>query len=198
MLKAIIFLTGIIMFILSLYYGLSIIKGQRLASSLDKQETSYAAISEGPLPCTWDTNLSSRVIPENKSQAIIIQFSNTYDEKCETILTLRSPGFDTTPNKEEQKINLESKSQGSLSWILTPRKIGTFEITISDIINTKILGITVNNIFGLSATYAKLLSISGSLMGPMLTVPWWVEKLITRRRFSIKKDEKSEKEVTIN
>ena len=35
---------------------------------------------------------------------------------------------------------------------------------------------TVKDEYGLTATQAKLLALVGSLFGPMLTLPWWVDK----------------------
>jgi len=188
MAKKFIAIAGILLFLSALLLGNSLRKGENLASALDDEKNVFA-IMEGPPPCTWEVNVPERVIAENKSQAIVVEVSNSADVDCESTLSLRAPGFDMSPPKEEQKIILKSAGKGSLSWILTPRKTGVFEIAVSDIINTRIFGITVKNVFGLTASQAKLFSIVGSLFGPMFTVPWWWDKFRGRKqKQEIRKD----------
>lgn len=188
MVKKFIAFAGILLFLSALVMGNALRKGEKLASALDDEKKVFA-IMEGPPPCTWEAKVPERVMAENKSQAIVVEVTNSADVDCESTLSLRAPGFDMSPPKEEQKITLKSASKGSLSWILTPRKTGTFELAVSDIINTQIFGITVNNVFGLSTSQAKLFSIVGSLFGPMFTVPWWWDKLRGRKqKQEIRKD----------
>ena len=74
-----------------------------------------------------------------------------------------APGFEISPAREEQKIALKAGGAGSLSWIVSPHRTGTFQIAVSDILNTQILGVTVKDENGLTATQAKLLALVGSL-----------------------------------
>ena len=147
-----------------------------LAISKDNEEQVFGMI-EGIPPCSWDASPPERVVAENKSQAIVIEVASPTDSECESTISLRAPGFDISPYNAEQKIALEAGKEGSLSWILNPRKTGTYEIAVSDILNTKIFGITVTNVFGLNAMQAKIASFGGTLFGPMLTVPWWWDRL---------------------
>lgn len=175
MIKKLLGLTGLLVFIIALILRNQISNSQQLAMSLDDQEHSNAVV-EGPPPCTWTVIEPDRVMTENRSQAVSIEVSNSLAEECESYLSLRAPGFDFSPAREEQKINLKSNDSGSLSWILTPRKTGTYDLAISDMIDTKIFGITVTNMFGLPAIYAKIFSMVGGILGPMLTVPWWWDR----------------------
>ncbi len=183
MFKTIIGLIGIVLFLTGLALGNNLHKSELRAAKLDDKKTAFAEIgSDSPPFCSWDGKLTDRVMAENKSQAIVIEVSNSAEKECESTLTLRAPGFDTSPSKEEQKISLPAKGKGSLSWILTPRRSGTFEIALSDVINTKIYGISVTNVFGLSALQAKLFSGVGTLFGPMFTIPWWWDKWSQRKQ----------------
>ena len=182
MFKLFLAVAGIVLLITSVFFFNSIKQGEQLAAEVDTSETIYGSINEGPLPCTWDVRDPEQVVSEDKSQAILVTTTNELDIPCETVLSLRAPGFDMSPQKEEQKISLVASSSGSLSWILTPRKTGTFEIALSDVLNTKIFGITVKNMFGLNALQAKIASIFGGLFGPMLTVPWWFDKFWQRKK----------------
>ena len=112
----------------------------------------------------------------------MVMLTKNLDENCRSLISLRSPGFDISPAKDEQTISLNKGGKGSLSWIITPRKSGTFDIALSDSTNTKIYGISVTNILGLSAFQAKIASIFGGLFGPMFTIPWWWDKLRGRSK----------------
>ena len=177
MMKTIIAMAGVLLFLVGLVLGISLIVGALRAASLDETNTIHAAISEDAPPfCTWEASISARVMTQNTSQAVLVKLNNPADRACESTIALRAPGFEISPMREEQKIALAAGAAGSLSWIVSPRRTGTFQIAVSDILNTQILGVTVKDEYGLTATQAKLLALVGSLFGPMLTLPWWVEK----------------------
>lgn len=186
--KKIVGILGLIIFIIGVYVWITIYKSEQLAKALDQTKTTHGFI-DGPPPCTWETTAPEPVMSENTSQAIQIKTANSIDVACETTLSLGAPGFDKSPDKEEQKIVLEKGAIGSLSWILTPQNTGTYEITVSDMLNTKIYGITVTNVLGLSPIQAKVLSGVGSLFGPMFTIPWWWDRI--RRKKDIKEENKT-------
>lgn len=188
--KTFIGIVGILLFVFGIFLSNTLRNGERSASSLDGKKTVFGMISdEGPPPCSWDAKSPERVMADNKSQAVVIEVKNTDKKTCESILSLQAPSFETSPPKDEQKITVPAGKAGSLSWILTPRKPGTYQIAVSDILNTKIFGITVTNMFGLTATQAKTFSFFSGLLGPMLTVPWWVDKWFQRKKKQeVKKD----------
>ena len=146
---------------------------------------------DAPPPCVWDVQQPEKIMSEDKTQSIKVAFKNPAKKTCETYMSLRAPSFDTSPSKDEQKISVPPGKTGSLAWIITPRKTGTYELSVSDILNTRIFGITVTNIFGLNTTQAKVFSMLGTLLGPMLTVPWWVDKWFQRKRKQEPKKEDS-------
>ncbi len=191
MLKAFIGILGIMLLLAGIFVRNNVEKSEKLAFALDDKRTAFAVIGDNtPPPCIWETKEPERVMAENKTQAVSISVNNSAEKPCETYLSLRAPNFDLSPSKEEQKITLPSKGKGSLSWIMTPRKTGTFDLAVSDVINTQVFGITVTNMFGLTAAQAKIFSMLSTLCGPMLTVPWWVEKWMQRK----KKQEPSKEE----
>lgn len=126
--------------------------------------------------------MAQRVLSENNSQTIVVNATNATDTECQSQLTLLAPGFDVSPRKESQTVTAKSKGQGSVAWIVIPQKSGAFDIAVSDGLNTQTLGITVTNILGLTATQAQLCSILGTLFGPMLSIPWWVDRWQKRKR----------------
>jgi hypothetical protein len=180
--RTILAVAGVLLFLVGLVLAFSLIVGALRAASLDETNTIHAALSEDAPPfCMWEASISARVMTQNTSQAVLVKVSNPADRECQSTISLRAPGFDISPAREEQKIALAAGGAGSLSWIVTPHRTGTFQIAVSDILNTQILGVTVKDEYGLTATQAKLLALVGSFFGPMLTVPWWVDKLNLRK-----------------
>jgi hypothetical protein len=151
-------------------------KSENTAKLLDKQDSVNGAIYGMPL-CNWSAEELPRVLSENSSISLKINTKNTEQVDCETVLGLRAPGFDVSPAKDEQKVNLKPDATGSLSWIISPRKTGTYEVALTDNINTKSYGLIVKNIYGLNSFQTRALSWLGTIFGPMLTVPWWWDRL---------------------
>ncbi|GEM_PF-2357168 len=179
---AFIALIGVLLFVASLFIKTNISQGESKALALDEKKTAFAEVGGDVLPpCSWSAQSPDRVMAENKSQAVVIQVKNPQKEKCESAVSLRAPEFDMSPVKEEQKINLSGNSKGALSWIITPHNTGTYKISLSDVTDTRIFGITVTNVFGFSAIQAKIASIFGTIFGPMLTLPWWWDRLRNRK-----------------
>lgn len=180
--KLVVGLFGLLLFFGSFVYRNGLTRSAELASELNGEDTKYGMIGEGPPLCHWEVTPPEKVMSESKSESILISTKNDTDTECQTNLMLRAPGFDLSPNKEEQIVKLGATSSGSLSWILTPRKTGTFELAVSDVLNTKIFGVTVTNTFGLSTSQAKFASFLGSIFGPMFTVPWWWDRIRGKRQ----------------
>ena len=174
-------IVGILLFIFSVGSYLIVQLAENRAQALDDENKSYGMISGEFLPCSWEVKAPERVMTESKSQAILVDFSNPTDATCASTLALQAPGFDISPMKEEQEIVLQPHKNGSLSWILSPRKVGTYDIAVSDTLDTHVFGISVTNVFGLSAPIIKSGSILGSLFGPMFTVPWWWDRMRKRK-----------------
>jgi hypothetical protein len=187
MTKPLLGIIGLILLICSIFVISTLYNGERLAAARDDKKIRYGMIDDTIPMCLWEVQSPEKIMTEDKSQAIQIKTSNTADKECLTFLSLRAPGFDISPAKEEQKIVVPPQGKGSISWILTPDKTGTFEVSISDTLNTQIYGITVTNVFGLNTLHAKILSWLGGLFGPMLTVLWWWDRL--RGKKQQKKDQ---------
>jgi hypothetical protein len=182
MFKKLVAFIGLVLFLFAIVTSKVLKKGEEKALALDDQKTSYAVVQGDLLPCTWNVKPPEKVMSENSTQSVVVEATSSKDEECESFLSLRAPGFDISPSREEQTINLAKDSKGSISWILSPRKTGTFDASVSDMIDTKIFGVTVTNIFGLSTVQAKSASFLGTIFGPMLTVPWWWDRFKPKKK----------------
>src|SRR3989344_3960081 len=129
---------GLIIFITSLFLMSKINGEEKNAQSRDVNKKVFAIVGEDtPLSCSWVVKTPDRVMNENTSQVILVTTSNSAEKQCETYLSLRAPGFEVEPNSDEQKISLKPGGSGSVSWIISPRKTGDYNIALSDIVNTQ-------------------------------------------------------------
>lgn len=180
--KSVIALAALLSSTLGIFLISDVRKSEKEAFKLYKTETGHGIVM-GPEPCVWEVTAPEKVISENKTFSVTINTKNISGTPCESLISLRAPGFDISPNKESQKVTLDMEKSGAISWILSPRKVGVYEIAVTDDINTETFGISVKNIMGLSAWQAQIAGGIGTLFGPMLTIPWWWD------RFKKKKSE---------
>ncbi len=135
-------------------------------------------------PCTHPlagVHVSERTMAESESQALIVYVKNPDAEECTATVAINAPNFDISPYENKQNITLPGSGNGSLSWILTPKKVGVFEVSIAAGFDGQVIGISVTNLIGLSSTQAQIISYFGSFLGPMLTAPWWYERWKERK-----------------
>lgn len=173
---------GAAIFVVALLLGAYLLLTNWLAQSRDGHERKHGVIVSDFPPCIWDVGMAQRVLSENNSQTIVVNTENLIDVECQSELTLLAPGFDVSPRKETLLLKAQPKSSGSIAWIVAPKSTGSYDLAISDGIDTRTVGVTVTNTLGLTATQSQVLAFLGSLFGPMLTVPWWFERWQQRKR----------------
>ncbi|MCW5849339.1 MAG: hypothetical protein KIT87_04625 [Anaerolineae bacterium] len=166
---------GLLLFVVGVGLGVMTLGGALAASARDATDEKHGIV-EGPPLCNWDATLSRRVMAENETQSVLVSATNPFTETCQSTLTLRAPSFDLSPSKDQQTLSVPPGRPGSVGWIVSPRKTGVYEVAVSDDLTTRTLGLSVTNVFGLSAFQSQLLAGLGSILGPMLTAPWWFDK----------------------
>ena len=166
---------GVLLFVVGVGLGVITLGGALAASARDATDEKHGIVVGPPL-CNWDATLSRRVMAENETQSVLVSATNPFTETCQSTLTLRAPSFDLSPSKDQQSLSIPPGRQGSAGWIVSPRKTGVYEVAVSDDLTTRTLGLSVTNVFGLSAFQSQLLAGLGSILGPMLTAPWWFDK----------------------
>jgi hypothetical protein len=179
-------LAGLVIFLLAIGAGALLLSTHQSAQSRDHRDTSFGMVSSDTPLCIWEVDLSQRVLTEDNSQTIVIKATNPAEIDCQSVLTLLAPGFDVSPHKDEQTVTAKPKGQGSIAWIVTAQKPGTFEIAISDGIDTHVMGVTVTNLLGLTALQVQIFAILGALFGPMFSIPWWFDRWQQRKRIGVK------------
>jgi hypothetical protein len=199
---------GILLFVLSVYFAAFFLLQNKLVQqrSITLYPTPQVTptvtytydpdnnLIDVPAPdCVFtNPNLGSHVMSDNESQAIEIKFINETGKKCSKNIEIYAPNFDISPSEQKQTLSLQAdQTSASISWILTPRKTGDFEIVfyVSDG-SILVLGVNVTNFLGLKASTMQFLSWIGTALGPMLSIPWWYEKFMgtkKKKRNSTKK-----------
>lgn len=175
-------LVGLTIFLIAVAAGALLLITQQQAQLRDRADEGFGIAMGDVLPCAWEVDLSQRVLSENKSHSIIVNTANAMDADCQSALTLLAPGFDISPRKEEQTIVAKANSRGSIVWIVTPDEAGEYEIAVTDGIDTRVMGVTVTNLFGLTAVQIQMLAVVGSILGPMLSIPWWLDRMQQRKK----------------
>lgn len=175
-------IVGAAVFAIALLLGAYLLLTSWRAQSRDRHEHKLGVIVSDFAPCVWDVGMAQRVLSENNSQTVVVRTENLTDAECQSELSLLAPGFDVSPRKETLALRAQPKNSGSIAWIVVPKSIGSFELAISDGIDTRTLGVTVTNALGLTATQSQVLTFLGSLFGPMLTAPWWFDRWQQRKR----------------
>ena len=149
-----------------------------------------------------EAEISKRTITENESLSVTVFFSNWTSRAYSETISLLAPNFTVAPRDVQRTVAVPvGDKSASAMWILTPQKIGTYEIAITSphYPGTVIFGIVVTNVFGFSPLQAQIFSYIGSALGAMLTIPWWLEqwgkKKKTSGQDSIKHESRTENEV---
>jgi len=175
-------LVGLAIFIIATCVAALLLTTSQQARARDHTNTRFGVVSSGTPLCVWEVALPQRVLAEDNSQFLVVNATDPAKTDCQSSLTLLAPGFDISPHKEEQILTAKSQGSGSIFWIVTPHKPGSYEIALSDGINTRVLGVTVTNLLGLTALQAQILTTLGTLLGPVITIPWWLERWQQRKR----------------
>lgn len=126
--------------------------------------------------------VSNRTMSESDTQAIRVHLTNTSEADCTVTVMLNAPNFDLGLSGAAQSIVVPAAGTATLSWIIAPKKVGTFEVTVQSGADTAVAGLTVVNVLGLSASQLQLLSLLSTFLGPMLSAPWWFELFRSRSR----------------
>lgn len=127
-------------------------------------------------------DVSNRTMSESDTQALRVRLTNTSVEACTVNVTLNAPNFDLGLTGATQNLVIPAEGTATVSWIIAPKKVGTFEVTVQSGLDNAVAGLTVLNVLGLSASQLQLLSLLSTFLGPMLSAPWWFELFRSRSK----------------
>lgn len=196
MTKIITAILGVLLLLLGLS-SLLILRQDRIsAESVD--QSIFQGDSAQPTDChnvIQNVSLSDRVMTEKESQTLRVVLANLDGVGiCNTAVRLAALDFELSPPRTDRPVALEpGGAPVTLLWIMKPKEVGSFEIAVTAGDQTEILGIVVTNVLGFTAVQVQILSAISSILGPMLTAPWWYEQWEKRRKAKKEEAEKAAK-----
>lgn len=174
---------------LSLFILTSEYKARSLDSPLDVLGCDTCSRPPVPPSCSKEafyfTKLHvSKVMSVSESQKLTASVFNWGEKTCRVSIILDAPNF-TTSSEKKQTFSIARYETTEFKWVLSPDKPGTYSVIVSittgddvaEIIDSKDVGISVTNVFGLQANQVSLLSMLSAAFGPILTIPFWLDKL---------------------
>jgi hypothetical protein len=173
---------GFLFLVVGLSLGAYLLNSTRQAQALDATQSSSDISGDmcaHPQPVI---ELTNKTMSENDSQTLRVHFSNINSEPCVITVALDAPNFDIGTLGATRSLTLPPNSTtAELAWVITAKKVGTFEIAIQSESDTAHTGITVLNVLGLAPWQLQIFSLVSTLFGPMLTAPWWYEQFKGRQ-----------------
>lgn len=155
-------------------------RGQQ-ARNLDSSDSRKGPLSDVCAHPEPVIQLSKRTMSENDTQALGVRLNNSTNKTCTFNVTLRAPNFVLDANNT-QSVEVPSRTVATLSWVIIPTQVGTFEIIAQSGRDTAVIGVTVLNVLGLTASQLEIISLITKFLGPMLSAPWWFEQFRRSRR----------------
>lgn len=167
---------GIPVFIVGLILGGYLLQKQSRAydsaHDLDSRWSVYSFTSCYP---NIEVNIPNRVMSAKESQVIVAKLSTISEEKCKVTASIAAPAFEISPEKEGRSAIIASDSSATIPWVLLPEKTGSHELTISSGNKFITRGVSVTTVLGLSPFQAKVLSLTSTFLGFVLTLPWLIK-----------------------
>lgn len=155
-------------------------RGQQ-ARALDSTDSRKGPLNDVCVHPEPVIQLSKRTISENDTQALGVRLNNSTNQTCTFHVTLSAPNFVLDANNT-QSVEVPPQTVATLSWVIIPTQVGTFEILARSGLDTAVIGVTVLNVLGLTASQVELLSLITKFLGPMLSAPWWFEQFRRSKR----------------
>jgi hypothetical protein len=110
-----------------------------------------------------------------ESLLLVLDFNNAGEDACEATVELEAAGFEKDPTSP-RTYNLPP-GKSLQYWSISPKQAGEHSLVVTAAQRSRTVGLNVlsNHFFGTST----MLLISGllSALGPMATIPWWIERL---------------------
>lgn len=167
------FLGGLLLFGLFLYVVQLDLRARRLDTLSEAQSAggcSHALQAAAP---------PTRTPVIGETLLLALAFLNENSRSCDVTVRLEAAGFDKDP--ASPRTYVLSPGSSTRYWSIAAKQAGEHKLLLSSGNVSLTLGINVlpNPFFGASTTL--ILSAFLSLLGPMATIPWWIERFRGRQ-----------------
>lgn len=129
-------------------------------------------------------DLPERVMSEDREQTLTVTVGNQFNSStCVVIVELTALRFDISPTTlVRTSAELALGETESFIWLIAPTRTGEHTIIVMANEELQTLGVTVRTWLGLTAGQARVASFVATLLGPLLSVPWWLERWEKRQQ----------------
>jgi len=128
----------------------------------------------------YDIKPGNLVMTQNENMVLdVVAKPSEGDARCYSWVTVSGPDFSISPQGgwPMQATNTTPNIQ---SFILSPTRTGEYTISVlqqgDSSYNTTLYDVSVGNWMGLSPFWSQMLVGIGTVFGPILTVPWWLDR----------------------
>ncbi len=171
---------GLTGFVLAMAIGTMLFQGYLNAADLDgKIEGAFSTD-----PCfnpLQDAVLERRIMTLKESQTLTVILAANSTTGCQATVKIQAPNFESSEAYWTRTVKVPPMGEPIESvWVLLPRGTGTFKIAVStnDLKNARLQrGVSVIDILGYPASWLQVFIIAGLILGPMLSLPWWFDRL---------------------
>jgi hypothetical protein len=185
--------TAAIFGIILLFFGLALFGYFLHLVNLDDLARSSDGINErmssgGCLHALKSAVPPTRTPAIGESVLIVLTFVNPDTEDCDVTVSLDAAGFDKDPSGPAQFTLAPGTS--TKYWTISPKAAGSHEVLVrSDLVDITFgMQVLSNQFFGASTTL--VLSSVLSMLGPMATIPWWIDFYRRRKDEAAKRKRK--------
>jgi hypothetical protein len=178
-------LIGLAVAALALVLLLALLAARADATTVDRRPAPGTPVEDAAGSCgvfvTSEVLLARRVMSEQASQSLTVALTNEGADACAVAVTLAAPDFRASPPQTQLTVTAAAGATTEHAWVISPLRAGDFEVAVIVGNSVTVLGISVTTVLGLTPLQAEILSLVGSVLGPMLTLPWWYERWQERR-----------------
>ncbi len=133
------------------------------------------------LPCTLEEVAVPRVMSVRESHPLVVNVVREEGPPCESTVEVSATNFEFSPGELHRTIMLDAgRFRDTATWVMSPKQTGEYTIVVNTGADVQTFGVVVTNVLGFRAKPAQIITYVGSVLGPMLTVPWWLDRIKSR------------------
>lgn len=198
MLRKLLALAGVTLFTLSIVIALLSETSTNKASPPDKAAPPASQRSRDTKPqkktsaCDLKgVEAQPKTVSEKEGLVLVITLSSGSSTNCQDTLSLDAPNFSVTsptkavsipPDREGKSNTIKQPSNKTeqpevISWRLAAKEAGKHQVVVETSTDSELVDVVVKG----KINWSQWLSSMGTIFGPMLTIPYWLDRWRERK-----------------
>ena len=197
--KGLVALFGLVMFM----GALALLVSSGISFPFPGESSAAGGGGDGELPpCLWEVSgavvgevpeqgidadpvdLDNIVMKQSDNLALIVKATPFEgDEECSGTLSADAPSFNISPS-EAFTASATSQRPAIAALIFAPNTTGRLMFSVSSFGTTffELYDVSVTNSMGIGPGLSQTFTLLGTVFGPILTLPWWLDWIRERRK----------------